>query len=76
MAVARLQLGKRSWPYQARVMKMLDTMSRAMRGALEARRVSYEMNTSRHDGFLVEAEKGIVEAEGRYAGSREKAPAK
>src|SRR5574338_1194324 len=30
IAVPMVQLGKRNWPYQAKVMKMLETMRRAM----------------------------------------------
>jgi limonene 1,2-monooxygenase len=35
-------------------------------GQLAARRASYDMNTSRREGFLSEAEKGVADAETRY----------
>lgn len=45
-------------------------------GALTARQASYDNSTARREGFLAAAEKGVVEAEGRYEATREKTPAK
>jgi len=45
-------------------------------GSLAARQASYDMNTSRRDGFLAEAEKGVTDADARYEATREKSAAK